>query len=87
MRLKSIATSVDMKTDEEVNKYFVDNKQIVVVTYGDRDPDTFQKVASKAFILNYNNFAVRVDYAGSTYTIPSYGYVVLEPDMIEGGNN
>ncbi|MBQ5661983.1 MAG: hypothetical protein IIV17_02960, partial [Clostridia bacterium] len=79
--------SEDEKIDEEVDKYFVDNKQIVVVTYGDRDPDTFQKVASKAFILNYNNFAVRVDYAGSTYTIPSYGYVVLEPDMIEGGNN
>lgn len=79
--------SEEEETDDEVNKYYVDNKQIVVVTYGDRDPDTFQKVASKAFILNYNNFAVRVDYAGSTYTIPSYGYVVLEPDMIEGGNN
>lgn len=71
-------------SEEDVNKYFVDNKQIVVVTYGDRDPETFEKVAAKAFILNYNNFAVRVDYAGSTYTIPSYGYVVLEPEMING---
>ena len=76
--------SDDEETEDDVDKYFVDNKQIVVVTYGDRDPNTFEKVAAKAFILNYNNFTVRVDYAGSTYTIPAYGYVVLEPDMIKG---
>ena len=62
------------------DKYFVDNNQIVVVTYGDRDDTTHEKTAYKSFILNYNNFAVVVDYEGVKYTIPSGGYVVLYAD-------
>ena len=62
---------------DEVNKYHVDNNQIIVVTYGDRDTETFEKTAYKSFILNYNNFAVRVTYNNKSYTIPSGGYVVL----------
>ena len=62
---------------EEVDKYLVDNNQIVVVTYGDRDDKTFEKTAYKSFILNYNNFAVKVTYKDKSYTIPSGGYVVL----------
>jgi hypothetical protein len=61
----------------EVDKYLVDNNQIVVVTYGDRDDTTFEKTAYKSFILNYNNFAVKVTYKNKSYTIPSGGYVVL----------
>ncbi len=59
------------------DKYKVDNNQIVVVTYGDRNDETFEKTAYKSFILNYNNFAVRVTFEGKSYTIPSGGYVVL----------
>ena len=62
------------------DKYYVDNNQIVVVTYGDRDDTTHEKTAYKSFILNYNNFAVVVDYEGVKYTIPSGGYVVLYAD-------
>ena len=62
------------------DKYFVDNNQIVIVTYGDRDDTTHDKTAYKSFILNYNNFAVVVDYEGVKYTIPSGGYVVLYAD-------
>ncbi len=61
----------------EVNKYLVDNNQIVVVTYGDRDDKTFEKTEYKSFILNYNNFAVKVVYENKSYTIPSGGYIVL----------
>ena len=67
----------DSDLESAVNKYFVDNNQIVVVTYGDRDDTTFEKTAYKTFILNYNNFAVRVTYNNKSYTIPSGGYVVL----------
>ena len=70
--------------DEKVyDKYRVDNNQIVVVTYGDRDETTHEKTAYKSFILNYNNFSVIVDYEDPitgeiiTYTIPSGGYVVI----------
>ncbi|MBQ8214405.1 MAG: hypothetical protein IJZ80_10375 [Clostridia bacterium] len=63
--------------DTEENKYLVDNNQIVVVTYGDRNDETFEKTAYKSFILNYNNFAVRVTYKNKSYTIPSGGYVVI----------
>ena len=63
------------------DKYLVDNNQIVVVTYGDRDEITHKKTPFKTFILNYNNFAVVVEYEHKgemmTFTIPSGGYVVL----------
>ena len=70
----------DISGDEEDDlvegdKYVVDNNQIVVVTYGNRNAQTFEKTAYKSFILNYNNFAVRVTYEGVSYTIPSGEYV------------
>ena len=78
----------ELEDDEEdddaadaYDKYFVDNNQIVVVTYGDRDDTTHEKTEFKTFILNYNNFAVIVEYEHKgevmTFTIPSGGYVVL----------
>ncbi len=62
---------------ESKDKYLVDNNQIVVVTYGDRDETTFEKTPYKSFILNYNNFAVKVTFNGISYTIPSGDYVVV----------
>ena len=70
----------DDNKNDAYDRYFVDNNQIVVVTYGDRDDTTHEKTAYKSFILNYNNFAVVVDYEGVKYTIPSGGYVVLYAD-------
>ncbi len=57
------------------NRYVVDDNSIVAITYGDRDATTYDKTAYKTFLLNYNNFAVRVNYGGVIYTIPSGGYV------------
>jgi hypothetical protein len=62
------------------------NNRIVVVTYGDRDANTFVKTAYKSIILNYNSYAVRVTYENplvdgdepTLYTIPSGGYIVIE---------
>ncbi len=71
---------VDTDVEDDANegntlgKYVIDNNQIVVVTYGDESTGK----AYKAFILNYNNFAVRVTYENKSYTIASGGYVVLD---------
>lgn len=79
------------KEDEDTvdNKYLSDDGQIVAVTYGyDKDGDGKYE-ATKTFILNYNKFAVRVNYPQTNgdateesvlYTIPAYGYVVVEYD-------
>jgi hypothetical protein len=56
------------------------NTRIVVVTYGDRNAETFEKKAYKSIILNYNSYAVRVTYNGTLYTVPSGGYVVINYD-------
>ena len=66
----------------------VNNNRVVVVTYGDRDANTFEKTAYKSIILNYNSYAVRVSYKNplvendeeTLYTIPSGGYVVITYD-------
>ena len=79
------AVRLDEEDDEEVeeedkvfDKYHVDNNQIVAVTYGERDYNSCDvKTAYKTFILNYNTFAVFVEYNNVKYTIPSGGYVVL----------
>ena len=59
------------------DKFVSNNNQIVLVTYGERDAETFDKYAYKSFILNYNNYAVVVEFEGIVYTIPRGGYVVL----------
>ncbi len=58
-------------------KYHINNNTVVAVTYGDINADTHEKTAYKTFILNYNNFAIRVTYNGTVYTVPASGYVVL----------
>ena len=47
----------------------------VVVTYGGKDGD--DTAAYRAFILNYNIFAVTVKYDGVEYTIEPYGYQII----------
>jgi len=60
------------------NSYIIDNNKIVLVVYGDRNETTHEKTMTKGFILNYNNFAVRVTYNNVTYTVESGGYVVID---------
>ena len=64
--------------DGEASRYLSDDGRIVSVTYGDKNADGSYS-AYKTFILNYNNFSVSVEYAGVTYTIPAYGYVIVWP--------
>ena len=80
----------DVLVDEEEveSATTVNNNRVVVVTYGDRDANTFEKTAYKSIILNYNSYAVRVSYKNplvendeeTLYTIPSGGYVVITYD-------
>lgn len=63
------AVKVDSKTGEPIyttTKYTSDDGSIIKVTYGD----------SVSFILNYNNFAVKVwDENGAEYTIDGYSFL------------
>ena len=65
-------------TVEEVSginsRYLVDDGTIVAVTYGEVGNDY------RTFILNYNYFAISVEYNGKTYEIDRYGYVVVDAD-------
>ena len=67
----------DESEQEKDNSGLVNNNHIVVVTYGDRNSETFEKTPFKSIILNYNSYAVRVTYNGTLYTVPSGGYVVI----------
>ena len=69
----------DDNTEEEevISDYYITDNSVVSVTYGTIDDATGQKTAYKTFILNYNNFAVRVTYNGVVYTVPGNGYVVV----------
>ena len=60
---------------EEATKYTCDNGTIVAVTYGGKDGD--DSAAYRTFILNYNSFTVKVEYNGTTYELPGYGYLVI----------
>ena len=72
--------SSDEETEKETTTNLVNNNHIVVVTYGDRNSETFEKTPYKSIILNYNSYAVRVTYNGTLYTVPSGGYVVVDYD-------
>ena len=65
------------ETTQEISKYLSDNGRIVAVSYGDYVEDGY--TVCKTFVLNYNDFAITVKYAGVTYTIPAYDYVVVRP--------
>ncbi len=54
---------------DDESKYIVGN--IVIVTYGDENG------AYKHFVLNYNDFSVKVEFNGVDYTIPGYDFVAF----------
>ena len=54
--------------EEEVNRYACDDGRIVRVEYE----------GGKSFILNYNNFEVKVEYDGVTYTVDALDFVVMK---------
>ena len=62
-------------TTVETDKYTSSDGSIVAVTYGGKDGKDNE--AYRTFILNYNSFAITVTYAGVEYTIPGYGYKVI----------
>ena len=53
-------------------KYTNDDGNIVAVTYGQGDN------AYRTFILNYNFFDVTTVYNGTTYTVPAFGYIIIQ---------
>ena len=63
--------AVEEELEEEVSRYATDN--IVIVTYG-KDMNT----PYKSIILNYNNYAVNIEYDGKEYTIPAHEFVVVK---------
>ncbi len=70
--------SVEEENEEQEDSFYhVDNRKIVAVTYGETD-ENGNDVPTKTFILNYNTFAVRVNYHGIGYMIPSGGYIVID---------
>ena len=56
---------------EETSKYTTAN--VVAVTYGDSAAKP-----CKTIILNYNNYAIRIEFNGFVYTIPAYGFVEID---------
>ena len=69
-------TVIEEEEVEEFDKYSSDKGKLVAVTYGDKNSDgSYSKF--KTFLLNYNDFSVRVWYGDKMYTIPAYGYVSL----------
>ncbi len=50
---------------------WIDNNRIVAVTYGTGD------TPYKTFILNYNSYAVRINYGNESYTIASGEYIAI----------
>ena len=67
---KLLNKSEEEDEDEEDEESKYSTKNIVVVTYGNDDGSAY-----KIIILNYNNYSVKVEYDGKTYTIPAYYYV------------
>ncbi len=59
---------VKVETEEEVfDKYAAAENSVVYEVYEN----------GKAFVLNFNNYAVKVEINGAYYTVDSYGYIVL----------
>lgn len=57
--------------DAAVGKYTVDNN-VVAVTYGEN-----RNTPYKTLLLNFNDYTIRTEYNGKTYTIAAYEYVVI----------
>lgn len=70
------SSTITKEEEEDASKYLSDDGRIVAVTYGDPQDDG-SYTNYRTFVLNYNNFSVSVVYDDVTYTIPAYGYVVI----------
>ena len=53
---------------DEYNKYVTEDASIVYEQYSN----------GKTFVLNFNNFAVKVEIGGAYYTIAAYGYIEIK---------
>ncbi len=62
--------------DDTASKYETEN--VVCVVYGNDDGSAY-----KTIILNYNNYAVKVEYNGMVYNIPKHYFVI---HVEEGGD-
>lgn len=60
------------ETKTDFDKYATSGNKIVAVTYGNDDGSV-----KKVIIINYNNFAVKVEYNGKLYTIEKFGYEII----------
>ena len=65
---KLLTTVKPVTEEEEVNKYACDDGRIVRVEYE----------GGKSFILNYNNFEIKVEYDGVTYTVDALDFAVMK---------
>lgn len=61
----------EIEEEEAFNKY--ETAGIIAVTYGSLDGEAY-----KTMILNYNNYAVTIEYNGVLYTISAYGFVTVK---------
>ncbi len=64
------------EVEEEDSKYITDN--VVCVVFGNDDGEAYKSV-----ILNYNNYAVKVEYDGIIYTIQAHYFAIHDK---EGGS-
>lgn len=55
--------------ENETSKY--DTENVVCVVYGNEDGSAY-----KTIILNYNNYAIKVEYDGVLYTVPAHYFVI-----------
>ena len=77
---KKEAAEEQKTSTSTVNAFTVDNNSVVAVTYGDRvanENGAYESTAVKTFLLNYNTYAIRLEYNGILYTIPARGYVAV----------
>ncbi len=61
----------EVEAAPEISKYETDN--VVCVVYGNDDGSAY-----KTIILNYNNYAIKIEYKGVVYTIPAHYFVIHE---------
>ena len=72
-KVPETTVETETETTEEVDsRYWVNNNNVVAVTYGDSKDQPY-----KTFLLNYNSYAVRVTYMGLVYTVEAGGYVMI----------
>ncbi len=66
----------DVEEEDAASKYETEN--VVCVVYGNDDGSAY-----KTIILNYNNYAIKVEYNGMVYNIPKHYFVI---HVEEGGD-